>query len=154
MTTPTSHAELVCVRMHHLMILEDIWSVNIIAQVNSSSRGLLLLVQFKRVDGLMAHSIDIFMSIPVGVRTILCNLIPWWWIRQSNHTVSGLQWGSKIGLWLHIVKIFWKNFFAGNARISVRRTDLGGMTSNNQRQFNPHSPKSAGTRLHLSPLCL
>ena len=36
----------------------------------------------------------------------------------------------------------------------MRRTDLGGMTPNNQRQFNPHSPKSAGTRLHLSPLCL
>ena len=51
--------------------------MNIIAQVNSSSRRLLLLVQFERVDGLMTHSIDIFMSILVGVRTVLRNLIPW-----------------------------------------------------------------------------
>ena len=116
MTTSTSHAELVCARMHHLMILEDIWSVNIIAQVNSSSRGLLLLVQFKRVDGLMTHSIDIFMSILVGVRTVLRNLIPWWWIRQSDHAVSGLQWGSKNSLWLHVVK-FSRMFFASNVRI-------------------------------------
>ena len=116
MTTSTSHAELVCARMHHLMILEDIWSVNIIAQVNSSSRQLLLLIQFERVDGLMTHSIDIFMSILVGVRTVLRNLIPWWWIRQSDHTVSGLQWGSKNSLWLHVVK-FSRFFFASNVRM-------------------------------------